>query len=85
MSFTPAAPQDIELGAIQQYRAIATFSDSTYQDITDQVAWSSSDPFVAVIDPSGPATGTGVGTTIITAVGTINQHVASDTQVLTVH
>ena len=78
ISFTPATPQDIELGAIQQYRAIATFSDLTSQDITDQVAWSSSDASVAVIDPSGPATGTGIGTTMITAAGKIDRNVASE-------
>jgi hypothetical protein len=85
ISIAPTAPQDIALGAIQQYRAIATFSDSTTQDLTDQMAWSSSDPSVAVIDPFGPATGTGIGTTLVTAVGKINGRVASDTQVLTVH
>ena len=72
ISLRPTISQSIAIGEIQQYQAIATFSDSTTQDITGQVAWSSSDPVVAVIDPAGPATGTGIGTTMITAVGKIN-------------
>jgi hypothetical protein len=85
LTLVPHATQDIELGSSQQYRAIATFDDSTTQDLTGQMVWSSSDPSVAVISPSGPATGAGIGSTTITAVGKINGRVASDAQVLAVH
>jgi uncharacterized protein YjdB len=82
---SPASPANIALGKSQQYVVTGTFSDSTTQDLTNQVTWTSSDPAVAVIDPSGLATSTGVGTTTVTAAGDINGSASTAMQVLTVH
>lgn len=40
-------------GVTQQYQAIGHFSDNSTQDLTSQVAWSTSDTGVATIDSSG--------------------------------
>jgi len=85
VAVTPATAQNIALGKGQQYQATGTFSDSSTQDLSNQVSWSSSDPAVAVINGSGLATSTGVGTTTIKATGNINGTMASDQKVLTVH
>ncbi len=54
----------------KQFTAIGTYSDSTTQDITSQVTWSSSDAGVAAINNAGFATAVGPGTTYITATDT---------------
>lgn len=66
-------------GGTQQYHAIGLYSESGHQtsteDITDQVTWSSTVPLVATINAStGLATGVGGGTSVITATikGTYN-------------
>ncbi|MFM5075742.1 hypothetical protein, partial [Aeromonas hydrophila] len=41
------------LGISTQYLAIATYSDNSTVDITDQASWSSSDTSVAIIDEKG--------------------------------
>ncbi|MDO0822880.1 Ig-like domain-containing protein [Desulfosporosinus nitroreducens] len=65
--------------------------DSSDNDLTSlitsgvpQVKWSSSDPSVATIDPSGLATSTGLGTCLITAEYTINNVTYTATAQLTV-
>ena len=60
-----------------QYSAIGTYTDSTTQDITDQVAWSSTNPVVAKISNSagseGLAAGITAGSVVITAsMGAVN-------------
>jgi uncharacterized protein YjdB len=57
----------IASGGVQQFVAVGTFSDSSTQDITSIVAWTSSDPAVATIDASGLALGIGDGQTTISA------------------
>jgi len=60
-------------GETAQFTATGTFSSqpgtsNSERDITDSVQWSSSNPSVATIDPvTGLATGTGEGSTTITA------------------
>jgi trimeric autotransporter adhesin len=81
----PTSPANIALGTTQQYQATATFSDSSTQDLSNQVAWTSSTPAVAVVNGAGLATSTGTGTTTITATGNINGSTANATQALTVH
>jgi len=62
---TPAnAP--IALGLQQQYTAIATLSDSTTQDVTNIVQWTSSDTTKVSITVSGLATGVAVTSTPVT-------------------
>jgi len=51
----------------QQYRAWGTFSDGSFEDITNNVAWTSSDTAVASIKPSGIANPVKVGQTYISA------------------
>jgi N-acetylneuraminic acid mutarotase len=67
---TPATPS-IARGTTQQFIATGTFSDSTTQDLTSSVTWSSSDPTVAPISNAGGsrglATGANTGTVTITA------------------
>jgi len=83
---TPATAQNIALGTTQQYTVTGTFSDSSTQDLSTQVTWTSSDTGVAVINPFGVATSTGTGTTNIAAAGNINGATAtSPVQVLAVH
>ena len=73
--------RDIALGTSQKFKAVGAFSDGTAQNLTGQVMWSSSDVSVAIIDASGSAASSGIGTTTISA--TMNG--VSDTTTLTVH
>ena len=63
---SPAAT-DFEQGGSTQFNAIAVFSDGTTRDVTPWVTWSSSSADVADVSPTGLATGTGAGTTNVTA------------------
>lgn len=80
IAVTPSNP-DIALGTTQQFQATGTFSDATTQNITGQVAWSSTDINVALIDNFGVASTVSTGTTTIGA--TLNG--VNGTTVLTVH
>lgn len=80
IAVTPSKP-DIALGTTQQFQATGTFSDATTQNITGQVAWSSTDINVALIDNFGVASTVSTGTTTIGA--TLNG--VNGTTVLTVH
>ncbi len=70
VAITPAN-STVSNGATQQFTATGTFSDSTTQDITLNVHWSSSHASVATIanapSTAGLATTAGVGTTTIGA------------------
>ncbi|HWU88906.1 MAG TPA: Ig-like domain-containing protein, partial [Kofleriaceae bacterium] len=70
IAIAPATP-DVALGADHPFTATATFSDLSTADVTDQVAWSSSDPLVATISNTagsrGVADARGTGATAITA------------------
>ena len=57
----------IEVSSTQQFAATGSYSDGSSADITDSVAWSSSDTGVAAIDANGLATGQAAGSTTITA------------------
>ena len=68
----------IPLGTVQQFTATGTFSDTTTQDITGTVAWTSVPPSVASITVSGLATGKDLGSVTITAAsGTISNSVSA--------
>ncbi len=54
-------------GTAQQFTATGTFSDNSVQDLTTQVAWTSSDTIKATVTNAGLATGTGIGSSTITA------------------
>src|SRR5437773_1498335 len=49
---TPANP-NLPQGLTRQFTATGTYSDSSTQDLTAQVAWSSSNTGVATIDSAG--------------------------------
>jgi len=67
----PSAPS-IALGTSLQFLATGTYSDATTQDLTDAVAWSSSDAAVATVSNAvgneGLAAGASVGMATLTAV-----------------
>src|SRR5216117_4122467 len=63
---TPANP-NLPQGLTGQFTATGTYSDNSTQDLTAQVAWSSSNTGVATIDSAGLATSVAAGTTTITA------------------
>ncbi len=86
LAITPSAAQSIALGTSLQFTATGTFSDSSTQNLSNQVSWSSSAPTVAVMNLTGLATSTGVGTTNVSAAGNINGNSATSPVVaLTVH
>jgi trimeric autotransporter adhesin len=58
ITVTPAS-QTIDAGTSLQFHAEATYADGSTLDVTDQVAWTSSQPDVAAVDWNGLATATG--------------------------
>jgi trimeric autotransporter adhesin len=73
---TPATPS-LAKGTSLQFKATGVFSNNTTQDLTKDVAWSSSDEAVATISNTDPSQGLAaaltVGTTTITAaLGTVS-------------
>jgi hypothetical protein len=71
LAITPTGNVHVVFGGTQQYQATGTFSDSTTQNLTNQVTWISSVPGVAYINLTGLATNTGPGTTNVTAMSNI--------------
>lgn len=59
--------QSITSGAMQQFTATGTYSDSTTKDITTSVTWGSSNTGNATISTSGLATAQANGTATVTA------------------
>jgi hypothetical protein len=66
IAVTPANPS-VAAGATQQFTATGTFSDSSTQNLTSQVTWTSGTPAAATINSAGLATGVAAGTATITA------------------
>ena len=66
IAVTPAN-SSIALNTSQKFSATGTFSDSTTQDLTTSVNWTSLDTSIATIDAAGRATGVAAGTTTIKA------------------
>ena len=79
IAVTPANPT-IQAGATQQFTATGTYSDSSTQNITNQVTWASATTTVATINASGLASGVAAGTSNISA----TQGTVSGSTVLTV-
>lgn len=72
IAVTPANPS-IALNMVQQFTAIRTFADSSTQDVTNSVTWTSVTPGVASITAGGLASALTTGTSVITATsGTIS-------------
>ncbi len=78
LAVTPANPS-IAKGSNQQFTATGTFSDSTTQNLSAQVAWSSSTTSVATIGTSGSAAAIAVGSTTIAALSTLSGNISSST------
>jgi len=57
----------IPLGTMQQFQAIATYTDGSTQDLTTSATWSSDTQSVALINSSGSASGIGIGAATISA------------------
>ncbi|MBL9077614.1 MAG: Ig-like domain-containing protein [Planctomycetes bacterium] len=70
IAVTPATPS-IALGTTQQFAATGTYSDSTTQDLTTQVTWTSLTPATATVSNAGGteglATSAAIGTTTVRA------------------
>ena len=66
ISVTPATVW-VAVGSNTQYTATGTFSDGSTANLTNAVAWSSSNPLLATVISTGLATSTGGGAAIITA------------------
>jgi len=66
ITVTPAS-SSMAVGTTKQFTAMGTFSDSTTQDITASVLWSSSSAATATINNQGLVTSAATGATTITA------------------
>ncbi len=72
IAVTPANPT-IQAGGTQQFTATGSYSDSSTQNITNQVTWASATTTVATINASGLASGVAQGTSNISATrGTVS-------------
>ena len=72
IAVTPTSAS-IAKGTTQQFTAMGTYTDSTSQNLTNSVTWTSSATATAAVASGGLATGAGVGTATITAAsGTIS-------------
>lgn len=69
LAVTPTNPS-LALGTTRQFTATGTFSDSTVQDLTAAVTWTSSATATATVNGTGLATSVATGTTTITALHT---------------
>lgn len=65
VTVTPATPSTSVNGTVQ---LAATIKDSNNNPVVGVVSWATKNPGVAIVDGAGLVTGTGAGTTTITAV-----------------
>jgi hypothetical protein len=66
IAVTPANPS-IAVGGHQQFTATGTYSDGSYQNLTNSATWTSSATSIATINSAGLATGVAAGNATITA------------------
>ena len=57
----------LPIGETQQLTATATYSNGTTADITNSVAWASTDPGITTVSPEGVLTGVAIGSTAVNA------------------
>ena len=67
IAVSPSAPNNLAVGATQNFTAIGTYADGSLMNITSQVTWSSTVPGITTIAAGGTATGVKSGTANITA------------------
>ncbi|MDR3728050.1 MAG: Ig-like domain-containing protein [Terracidiphilus sp.] len=72
LAIIPGAQSVASPGQTSQFIAIGTTSSGATENLTSQVAWSSSSTQIATISAGGLATGLSKGTTTITAIATIS-------------
>ncbi len=66
LTLEPAAAS-VPIGMVTPFHAMATFSDNSVGDVTNLVAWSSTDATVASVDDMGQVTALKLGVTLIRA------------------
>lgn len=66
ISISPA-DSSLPAGCARQFAATAVYNDHRKVDVTDDCAWSSSNPEVVAIDAAGCATGVAEGSAVISA------------------
>ena len=66
ITVTPAN-STINVGGNQQFTATGTYQDNSTQNVTSQVAWSSSNTSAVTINSSGLGAAQGLGSTTISA------------------
>jgi uncharacterized repeat protein (TIGR01451 family) len=57
----------LAIGNTLQFSALGTFSDGTFEDLTNSATWTSSDTAVATVNSTGLVTAVGTGTSTIAA------------------
>jgi uncharacterized protein YjdB len=67
MIIVDADTADLDRGDEQFFKATATYSDGTTEDVTSHATWTSSDPTIATVGDTGLAGAHGEGSTTITA------------------
>ncbi|MGA9695002.1 MAG: Ig-like domain-containing protein, partial [Dehalococcoidales bacterium] len=67
IAVSPSSPNNLAVGATQNFTAIGTYADGSLMNITSQVTWSSSLPGIITIASGGTATGVKSGSANITA------------------
>ncbi len=73
IAFTPASP-NVTKGGTLQMLATGTYTDSSTKDVTALAAWSTDDPLVATVSPTGEVSGVELGTCSLKAqLGTVVQ------------
>jgi hypothetical protein len=72
LAIIPTTQVVTTLNETGQFIAIGTLATGASEDLTNQVAWSSSDVKVATINSSGLVTGLNPGTTTITVIATVS-------------
>ncbi len=65
LTISPAAPE-LTIGHTTQLAALATFSDGSTRDVTNEVAWHTSDPRTIVTAPAGAVNALASGQALIT-------------------
>jgi uncharacterized repeat protein (TIGR03803 family) len=66
IAITPPVPS-LAIGTSQQFTAVGTFSDTTTQDLTPDIDWSSTDAGIATVSSGGLGVALTAGRTTITA------------------
>jgi uncharacterized protein YjdB len=64
---TSPGTASVSIGATEQFKAMATYSDGSIVNVTASASWTDANSKVATISPSGDATAVAAGSTTVTA------------------